>query len=309
MIKLAYTVLIALGVALAAAPPATAQSFSPEQKQELDRLIRDYLQQHPEAILESLKAAQSQAEATKAAQQQQTIADRRTELLHDPNSAVGGNPKGDVTLVEFFDYRCPYCKAIEPSLEALIKEDGNLRGVYKEFPNLCPTAGVASRAAIAARRQGKYAEFHDRMMALKGNIDENAVMKVAETSGLDLTKLKRDMTAASVGQTIQCNYALADALGIDATPALVIGDQLTMGAVDIDGLRQLIADDGFGPDRRGQTRLVEPRRIDALGHRHITQGRGRQARERHRDPHRFAFGVEPSLEIGAGDDHRHARME
>ena len=242
MLKISIAALIALAAAFAGPTTAVAQSFSPAQKQEIDGLIHDYLQQHPEAVMDALKAAQQQADAAKAAAAKQTIAAKRNELLHDPNSAVAGNPNGDVTLVEFFDYRCPYCKAIEPSLDALIKEDGNLRVVYKEFPILGPTSVVASRVAIAARQQGKYAAFHARMMALKGNIDDDAVMKVAEASGIDLAKLKRDMTAASVGQIIQRNYALADALGIDATPALVIGDQLTMGAVDIDGLRQLIAD-------------------------------------------------------------------
>lgn len=242
MRNLAIAALIALVAAFAGTAPAAAQSFSPTQKQEIDRLIHDYLQQHPEAVMDALKAAQQQADDAKATAAKKTIAARRNELLHDPNSVVAGNPNGDVTLVEFFDYRCPYCKAIEPSLEALIKEDGKLRVVYKEFPILGPTSVVASRAAIAARQQGKYTEFHGRMMALKGNIDANSVMKVAEASGLDVTKLKHDMTATSVGQIIQRNYALADALGIDATPALVIGDQLTMGAVDIDGLRQLIAD-------------------------------------------------------------------
>lgn len=242
MRKLAIAALIALAAAFAGPATAAAQSFSPAQKQEIDRMIHDYLQQHPEAVMDALKAAQQQADDVKAAAAKKVIAAKRDELLHDPNSVVAGNPNGDVTLVEFFDYRCPYCKAIEPSLEALIKEDGNLRVVYKEFPILGPTSVVASRAAIAARRQGKYTAFHDRMMALKGNIDADAVMKVAAASGLDVTKLKHDMTAASIDQIIQRNYALADALGIDATPALVIGDQLTMGAVDIDGLRQLIAD-------------------------------------------------------------------
>lgn len=242
MPKLALTALITLGLVLMAAPSASAQSFSPAQKQEIDTLIQDYLRQHPEAVLESLKAAQQKAEAAKAAQQRQMIASRRSELLHDPNSAVGGNPNGDVTLVEFFDYRCPYCKAIEPSLEALIKEDGKLRVVYKEFPILGPTSVFASRVAIAARKQGKYAAFHDRMMALRGTIDDDAVMNVAKAAGLDLTRLKSDMTSAETDAVIQRNYALADALGIDATPALVIGKQLTMGAVDIDGLRKLIAE-------------------------------------------------------------------
>lgn len=242
MRKLAVAASIALAAVFAGPATAAAQSFSPVQQQEIDRLIHDYLRQHPEAVMDALKAAQQQADDARMEAAKKMIAAKRDELLHDPNSVVAGNPNGDVTLVEFFDYRCPYCKAIEPSLEALIKEDGNLRVIYKEFPILGPTSVVASRVAIAARRQGKYTEFHDRMIALKGNIDSDAVMKVAKASGLDLTKLKHDMTAASVAQTIQRNYALADALGIDGTPALVIGDQLTMGAVDIDGLRQLIAD-------------------------------------------------------------------
>jgi protein-disulfide isomerase len=242
MLKLLATALMALAVACFSAMPVSAQSFSPEQKQEIDRLIHDYLQQHPEAVVESLKAAQQKADAARATQVQQMLAAKRSELLHDPNSAVGGNPNGDVTLVEFFDYRCPYCKAIEPSLEALIKEDRNLRVVYKEFPILGPVSVFASRVAIAARAQGKYAAFHDRMMALRGTIDDATVMTVAKESGLDLTELKDDMASAKVDAVIQRNYALADALGIDATPALVIGSRLTMGAVDIDGLRKLIAE-------------------------------------------------------------------
>jgi protein-disulfide isomerase len=242
MRKLACIALIALAIGLNVTPPAAAQSFSPQQKQAIDKLIQDYLRQHPEAVMESLKAAQKKADAARAAQQQQTIASKRGELLHDPNSAVGGNPNGDITLVEFFDYRCPYCKALEPSLEALIKEDGKLRVVYKEFPILGPTSVFASRVAIAARKQGKYAAFHDRMMALRGTIDDDAIMNVARAAGLDLTILKRDMASSETKAIIQHNYALADALGIDATPALVIGNKLTMGAVDIDGLRQMIAD-------------------------------------------------------------------
>jgi protein-disulfide isomerase len=242
MLKLLATALMALAVACVSAVPVSAQSFSPKQKQEIDRLIHDYLQQHPEAVAESLKAAQQKADADRAAQVQKAIIARRGELLHDPNSAVGGNPNGDVTLVEFFDYRCPYCKAIEPSLEALIKEDHNLRVVYKEFPILGPVSVFASRVAIAARKQGKYAAFHDRMMAVRGSIDDATVMTVAKESGLNLTKLKNDMASAETDAVIRRNYALADTLGIDATPALVIGSRLTMGAVDIDGLRKLIAE-------------------------------------------------------------------
>ncbi len=238
---LARIALVALALAFAATGSAAAQSFSPAQRQEIDRLIGDYLKQHPDAIVDALKAAQQRDDAARADAAKRVIAARRAELLHDPNSVVGGNPNGDVTLVEFFDYRCPYCKALEPSLEALIKEDRKLRVVYKEFPILGPVSVFASRVAIAARKQGKYAVFHDRMMALKGAIDDAAVMRVAQASGLDVAEIKTDMASAAVDRIIQRNYALAEALGIDATPAMVVGDQLTMGAVDIDGLRQLIA--------------------------------------------------------------------
>lgn len=241
MMKRVFTMLGGLALALAIVASASAQSFSPQQTEELEQIVHDYILQHPEAIIESLRAAQAKAATERLAQQRKVIFAKRDELLHDPNSAVGGNPNGDVTLVEFFDYRCPYCKAIEPSLEALINEDGKLRVVYKEFPILGAVSVFASRAAIAAHQQGKYAAFHDRMMALRGTIDNGAVLKVAEGCGLDMTKLKADMTSAATGQIIQRDYALARALGIDATPGLVIGDRVIMGAADIDSLRQLIA--------------------------------------------------------------------
>jgi len=184
---------------------------------------------------------QAKSEAETAARQRKTIVDRRQEIFADPDSAVGGNPKGDVTLVEFFDYRCPYCKQIEPSLDALIKEDGKLRVVYKELPILGPPSVFASRAAIAARKQGKYDAFHSRMMAFKGTIDSDAVLKVAKAAGLDLDRLKTDMAAPEIDKIIKRNYALAEALAIDGTPGLIVGDDLAVGAVDLDTLRKMIA--------------------------------------------------------------------
>lgn len=236
----AFALVLALAV-FAAPAPGKAESFTPAQKQELDQIIHDYLQQHPETIMESVKAMQAKSDAETAARQRKTIVDRRREIFADPDSAVGGNPKGDVTLVEFFDYRCPYCKQIEPSLDALIKEDGKLRVVYKEFPILGPPSVFASRAAIAARKQGKYDAFHSRMMAFKGTIDSDAVLKVATAAGLDLDRLKTDMVAPEIDKIIQRNYALAEALAIDGTPGLIVGDDLAVGAVDLDTLRKMIA--------------------------------------------------------------------
>ena len=241
MARFVTGILLALGTAVLMVVPASAQSFSPGQKQEIERIIHDYLQQHPEDLIESLRAAQAKAAAEQLAQQRKMIVAKRDELLHDPNSPVGGNINGDVTVVEFFDYRCPYCKAIEPSLEALVKEDGKLRVVYKEFPILGPVSVFASRVAIAAQNQGKYLTFHNDMMAVKGSIDDDTVLKVAADSGLDMAKLKVDMASEKTDQIIRRDYALAKALGIDATPGLIVGDKLTMGAIGIDGLRKLIA--------------------------------------------------------------------
>jgi len=241
MARFIVSVLIGLAMAAISVTPTSAQSFSPAQKQTIDQLIHDYLQEHPEAIVESLRAAQAKAIAERLERQRQAVVAKRDELLFDPDSAVGGNPKGKVTLVEFFDYRCPYCKAIEPSLETLMKENSELRVVYKEFPILGPASVFASRVAIAAQHQGKYLEFHNRMMALRGTVDDNEVLKVAKDCGLDMIRLESDVKSAEIDKVIHRDYALADALGINATPGLVVGDRVTMGAIDIDGLRKLIA--------------------------------------------------------------------
>src|SRR5215467_8577627 len=132
------------------------QSSMPKDRAGLDQAIHDYLMAHPEVLLDALKAAQQQADAQATEQSRRVIATKQKELLDSPDDLVQGNPKGDVTLVEFFDYRCPYCKQVEPSLDALLKEDSKLRIVYKEFPILGEASVYATHVALAARKQGKY---------------------------------------------------------------------------------------------------------------------------------------------------------
>ncbi len=144
-------------------------------------------------------------------------------------------------MVEFFDYRCPYCKQVEPSLDALLKEDGKLRIVYKEFPILGEASVYATRVALAAKKQGKYAEFHRAMMTTKGDIGDETVLNVATSLGLDIGKIKTDMSAPEIDKLIDANYALADALNIQGTPAIIVGDTLIPGAVDLDTLRKDVA--------------------------------------------------------------------
>jgi len=213
----------------------------PKDRAGLDQAIHDYLMAHPEVVLDALKAAQQQADAQATDQSRRVIATKRKELLDSPDDLVQGNPKGDVTLVEFFDYRCPYCKQVEPSLDALLKEDGRLRIVYKEFPILGEASLYATHVALAARKQGKYTEFHRAMMATKGDIGDETALNVATSLGLDINKLKADMSAPQIDKLIDTNYALADALNIQGTPAIIVGDTLIPGAVDLDTLRKNIA--------------------------------------------------------------------
>ena len=147
-----------------------------------------------------------------------------------------------MTIVEFFDYRCPYCKQVLPSLQALLKEDQKLRFLYKEMPVLGPQSVTAAHAALAAERQGKYEAFHNAMMATKGQITDETVYKVAGSVGLDVERLKQDMSAPEIGQALKTNLALADALNIRGTPGFIVGNHIVPGAIDLDALRNMVAE-------------------------------------------------------------------
>jgi len=220
-----------------------AQPFTPEQKAALTQLVREALINNPEILIEAMNAleAKQQAEAGKASQV--AIAANRKAIFEDGVSYVAGNPQGDVTIVEFFDYRCGYCKQVQPSLMTLLKEDSKLRLVLKEMPVLGPESVIAARAAVAALEQdkgAKYLDFHNAMMEFRGQITEAEVFRLATAAKLDVAKLKTDMTAPKTEQILRANLALADTLGIQGTPGFVIGDKLVPGAVPLDTLRQLV---------------------------------------------------------------------
>jgi protein-disulfide isomerase len=232
---------VAAGLVLLAAPPALAADFTPPQQRAIESIVKHYLAQHPEVILDALQAADARMKAGAPDKAETALAAHRREILDDPANPIGGNPAGDVALVEFFDYRCPFCKQVEPALESLLRQDHNLRIVYKEFPVLGPASVTAAKAALAAQKQNKFGAFHRAMMALKGQIDDAAIFAVAASVGLDIPHLKRDMQDPAIGRQIDDNYALADALGIDGTPGFVIGDHIVPGAIGLDDLKQLIA--------------------------------------------------------------------
>jgi protein-disulfide isomerase len=223
-------------------PPAAAAAaeFTAEQRQAIEAIVRDYLTKNPEVMLDALQAAEDKIKAESHDKASAALATRRREVFDDPDAPVGGNPKGDATLVEFFDYRCPYCKEVEPAIEALVAEDRQLRFVYKEFPVLGPESVTAARAALAARKQGKYEALHRSLMGLKGQINDAAVFMVASAAGLDIERLKRDMAAPDIDRMLKANVNLAEALDIRGTPGFVVGDEIVPGAVSLDALKQLI---------------------------------------------------------------------
>ncbi len=157
------------------------------------------------------------------------------QLLHDPHTQVLGNVRGDITVVEFFDYACPTCKATEPRVEALLKADKNVKLVAKEFPVLSPESVIASKAALAAARQGKYSVFHEALLSHRGGLDEATIFAVAQDVGLDVARLRKDMTAPEISDEIAANLKLAHAIHVPGTPTFIVGGRmLTQPASSID---------------------------------------------------------------------------
>ena len=235
--------LLALAGATAGAPASGAADDLPlAQREAIEGIIHDYLMHNPDVLIEALRGAEDRLNREADAKAATVLNDRRSEIFDDPATPVGGNPRGDVTIVEFFDYRCPYCKQVLPSLQTLLKEDQKLRFVYKEMPVLGPQSVTAAHAALAAQQQGKYEAFHNAMMATKGQITDDTVYKVAGSVGLDVGRLKQDMSTPEVEKSLKANLALADALNIRGTPGFIVGKHIVPGAVDLDSLRNMVAD-------------------------------------------------------------------
>ncbi len=233
----------AVAALLAVQPTLAAEHpLSPTQKKEIEAVVRDYIMKNPEIIVDSIRALQTRDKKAAAQKARQTLVSRRGEILNDPTSPVGGNIKGDVTLVEFFDYRCGFCKRVFPTLVKLIKDDDNIRFVYKEFPILGPQSLFASRAALAAWKldKEKYYRFHDAMMVSKGNLTDAKTIKLAESVGLEEKALRAEMAKPEISAILQKNFALAKALNINGTPAFVIGDRVVPGAIDLETMRDLV---------------------------------------------------------------------
>ena len=184
--------------------------------------MREYLRQHPEIVIEAIRAFQAKEEQANKNRAQASLVSRRDELVNDPTSPVSGNPDGDVTIVEFFDYRCGFCKKVFPIVMALLKKDRNIRYVFKEFPILGPESVVASRAALAAWRldKDKYLDFHVGLMETRGSLPESKVMTLAAKSGYDVEGLRAGMADPEIEEILKRNLQLADSLNINGHPLI-----------------------------------------------------------------------------------------
>lgn len=223
--------------------PAADEKLSPAQRKAIEEVVRQVLRDNPEILVEAIHAARAKQETDERTRAAKALSERRKDLERNPTSPVIGNPDGDVTVVEFFDYRCGFCKRAHPTMTELLKSDSKIRVVLKEFPILGPESILASRAALAVHRMdpAKYRPFHDALMTDRAAVSRERVLQIAKSVGIDIGKLEKGLADPAIDAIIGETVELAQALGINGTPAFVIGDQIVPGAVDIDTLRQLVA--------------------------------------------------------------------
>ena len=227
---------MALAVTLVIPLASHADALNEDRVKEL---VLEAIRENPEIVLEAVQIIERREQERQAAAAASVLSENRDLLENDPNAPVLGNPDGDVTVVEFFDYNCPYCRRVKPNIEALLDEDPNVRLVYREWPILGDGSVFAARAALAAREQGKYEEFHWALMGMQGRAEEASVIQVAQEIGLDIAQLRRDMQAPEIDAHIAASMEMSRQLGFNGTPSFVIGDALVPGVIEADQMIRL----------------------------------------------------------------------
>jgi protein-disulfide isomerase len=225
-------------------PTGASEAFSAAQAREIENIVKNYLVQHPEVLQEAMEALDRRQKEADAEKARVTIKDNNATIFNSTHQVVLGNPQGKVTMVEFFDYNCAFCKRAMADMLDLLKTDSDLKFVLKEFPVLGPGSVDAAHVAVAARMQDpsgkKYMEFHQKLLGGRGPADKMRALAVAKDVGFDMTRLEKDMNSDEVKATIEENMKLADALGVSGTPSYVVGDEVVVGAVGLDELRAKI---------------------------------------------------------------------
>src|SRR5205809_1178885 len=232
---------LALGVI---AVPAHAQGFSEPQRTEIQKIIKDYLLAHPEVLQEAMAELEKKQQVAEAEKARTAVKNHSEAIFNSPRQVVLGNPQGDVTFVEFFDYNCGYCKKAMSDMTTLMEKDPKLKVVLKEFPVLGQGSVEAAQVAVAVRMQDpsgkKYLDFHQKLLGGRGAADKARALQAAKEAGLDTAKIEKDIASPEVRATIEENFKLAEAMGMNGTPSYVIGKQVVIGAVGFDNLREKI---------------------------------------------------------------------
>ena len=238
--------LFALSAAVLAAfsSPAFAQSFSDSQRGEIERIVKEYLVAHPEVLQEVISEMEKRQTEAESVKHKEGIKQYSQALFYSPRQVTIGNRQGDVTLVEFFDYNCGYCKRALSDLLNLMKDDPKLRVVLKEFPVLGPGSVEAAQVAVAVRMQDpsgkKYLEFHQKLLGGRGQADRAHALAAAKEVGLDIARLEKDMAGDETKATLEENMRVAEALGLNGTPSYVVGNEVVVGAVGLAALKEKV---------------------------------------------------------------------
>lgn len=232
---------VALGIIGASAFSGGAAAFTDGEKEEINALVRQYILDNPEIIPEAMMKYELEKQDIAKKKKAEAIAENKKALTAKDLPYLG-NPKGDVTVVEFFDYNCGYCKHAVSNLMKLVEDDKNIRVVFHELPILGPSSKVAAQWAMAAHRQGKYFEYHRALMEHRGGKDEATLKRIGKRLGLDTDKLKKDAESDAVKKDLLKSANLASEIGISGTPAFIVGDQFYGGLVSNDAILEAAAE-------------------------------------------------------------------
>jgi protein-disulfide isomerase len=242
MSKLSRLFATAALAGLAFASPAISASFDDTQKSAIEDIVRNYLLEHPEILREMADKLETRDKEAEETTRNKALVTYKDEVFKSPRDPMIGNPKGDVSVVEFMDYNCGWCKKAVSEVSALVAQDKNVKVTFKEFPIFGEHSEYAARAALAAAKQGKYWELHQAMYAHEGQVTTDVVNQLAEAQGLDMTKLKADVDSKEIGEQIAANMQLAKSLALSGTPAFVIDAKVYGGFLDMDSLNAAVAE-------------------------------------------------------------------
>lgn len=230
LISLAAGALLAIG----ATTPLVANEFSGQQRSEIEKVVHDYLISNPEVIKDAIDELGKREKVAEAATREKAVSQHGDKIVNSANQAVVGNPNGDVTLVEFFDYNCGYCKQSLNSVAKLIEADPKLRVVLKDFPVLGQESVEVAQVATAARMQldsRKFWDFHRKLLSTRGHVGKQQALAAAREVGADMARIEKDMSSAETKAALKEVASLADELRFDGTPAWVIGKEAIIGGV------------------------------------------------------------------------------